>query len=138
LDDEAAYGVPWDSDEDFWSDSEEETGPDWNERTRMQIAEAMPHDDDFWNCVICGNQVLGCTFVSYPEAKDEDPPRPAVRVHVFACALEHRNKYNMVWDWETEPGVPKEGYNNDGTKIGSDEDSNPATRLKTDKKRLPF
>jgi hypothetical protein len=84
----------------------------------------------FWNCWQCKKQVLGTTFVSYP-AKDD---APAVRVHIFDCALTFRRQYNMVWEWEVAPGVPKAGFNPDGTKIGSLEDSNFATRAKKVKK----
>ena len=126
----------WDSDDDWWSDSDEEPeGPDWVVRTKQQIADAQPHDDEFWNCWHCEKQVLGTTFVSYPA--DESKNAPAVRVHIFECALEFRRKYEMVWDWEVEVGVPKEGFNPDGTKIGSLEDSNMATRRPKPKKK-PF
>jgi hypothetical protein len=93
---------------DWWSDSDEEAeGPDWVVRTKQQIADAQPHDDDFWNCWHCKKQVLGPTFVSYPA--NEEKKAPAVRVHIFECALTFRKEYNMVWDWELAPGVPKEG-----------------------------
>ncbi len=71
--------------------------------------------------------------MSYPAKGDA----PAVRVHIFDCALTFRRLYNMVWEWEVEPGVPKAGFNGDGTKIGSLEDSNLATRAKKVKK-TPF
>ncbi len=101
-------------------------GPDWVVRSKQQIADAQPHEDAFWNCWHCQKQVLGCTFVSYPE--DKDKGAPAVRVHIFECALTFRRQYQMVWEWETEPGVPREPFNADGTRIGSAEDSNMATR----------
>ena len=133
---EFGYGSEgaWDSDDDWWSDSsEEEEGPDWVVRTRQQIADAQPHDDDFWNCHTCAKQVLGTTFVSYPA--NADTGAPAVRVHIFECALAFRKEWNMVWDWELAPGEPKEGFNPDGTKIGSLEDSNICTRRKKEKRK---
>ena len=119
----------------FISDTdEEEEGPDWVVRTRQQIADAQPHDDEFWNCATCQKQVLGTTFVSYPA--NAESGAPAVRVHIFECALAFRVQWSMVWTWEESPGVPKAGFNADGTKIGSLEDSNMATRRKKEKKGL--
>ena len=122
-----------DAHSDNCSDTDEEAeGPDWVVRTRQQIADAQPHDDEFWNCSTCQKQVLGTTFVSYPA--NAESGAPAVRVHIFDCALAFRVQWNMVWAWEESPGVPKTGFNADGTKIGSLEDSNMATRRKKEKK----
>jgi hypothetical protein len=29
------------------------------------IAKATPHENDFWNCVTCGNQCLGTSFIRF-------------------------------------------------------------------------
>ncbi len=57
--------VDTDDDSGEWTDESDNEDPDgelgrlqWIERTKKDIATAVPHESNpFWNCVICGNQV---------------------------------------------------------------------------------
>merc|ERR1711991_1224344 len=90
---------------------------EWIERNKADIAKATPHENDFWNCAICGNSCLGTSFIRFPEKRELGSP--AACAHVFDCALTFRKKYELTWDWEKKVGVPKEGYDIDGHKIKS-------------------
>ena len=40
----------------------EEGAKAWVEKTRQQAADAVPHDDAWWNCAVCGKQCLGTRY----------------------------------------------------------------------------
>jgi hypothetical protein len=134
-----AEEVDTDEDSDQWSKESDNEDPDgelgrieWIERTKKDIASAVPHESiPFWNCVICGNQVsgaaatvscltllcqcIGTSFIRFPERRDLGSP--AANVHVFDCAIAFRKQYDYCHDWETKVGAPKAGFDIDGHKI---------------------
>ena len=88
------------------------------EKTKQEIRDAVPHEDAFWNCWHCKKQVLGCSFVSYP-AKEEYKS-PAACVHIFDCSMAYRRRFNIVWDWEEDVGVPKRNYDFEGNRVDAE------------------
>merc|ERR1711991_616877 len=106
-----------------WTDESENEDPDgelerieWIEKTKKDIADAEPHEeDDFWNCIICHKRCLGTSFVRFPEKRELGSP--ACNAHVFDCALTFRKQYEIAYEWEERVGVPREGYDVDGHPI---------------------